>query len=71
MAGWMRRGLLAGAMAMLMAAPACAQGDQPLMIDRGDTGFLLICAALVLFMTLPGWRCSTAGWSAPKNSCRC
>ena len=32
-------------------------------IDTGDTAWLLMSSALVLLMT-PGWRSSTAAWSA-------
>ena len=44
--GRIERGLTAVAGAMLTAAPAFAQDPAP-MVDRGDTGFILICAALV------------------------
>jgi Amt family ammonium transporter len=67
MVRWIRRGLLAGAGAMFMAAPAFAQADQPLTIDRGDTGFILICSALVLFMTLPGLALFYGGLVRAKN----
>ena len=64
----MKRGLMAGAGAMLIGAPAWAQGDQaPLMTDRGDTGFILICSALVLFMTLPGLALFYGGLVRAKN----
>ena len=66
-AGWMKRGLTAGAGAMLISAPALAQGDSALMIDRGDTGFILICSALVLFMTLPGLALFYGGLVRAKN----
>ena len=35
-------------------------------IDTGDTAFVLVAAALVMFMT-PGWLCSTAGMVRSKN----
>ena len=35
-------------------------------MNAGDTSWVLVSTALVLFMT-PGWRCSTAAWSAAKN----
>ena len=63
----MKRGLLAGAGAMLMSAPALAQGDAPLMSDRGDTSFILIASALVLFMTLPGLALFYGGLVRAKN----
>lgn len=31
-------------------------------MERADNGFMLICAALVYFMTLPVSRCFTADW---------
>ncbi|SQC20174.1 ammonium transporter [Klebsiella pneumoniae] len=50
----MKSGL--GALALLpglaMAAPAVA--------DKADNAFMMICTALVLFMTIPGLRCFTA-----------
>ena len=64
----MKRGLVAGAGAVLIGVPAWAQGDQaPLMADRGDTGFILLCAALVLFMTLPGLALFYGGLVRAKN----
>lgn len=50
----MKTGL--GSLALLpgtaMAAPAVA--------DKADNAFMMICTALVLFMTIPGSRCFTA-----------
>jgi len=62
-----KRGLPAGAGAMFVSAPAWAQGDPALMIDRGDTGFILVAAALVLFMTLPGLALFYGGLVRAKN----
>jgi len=67
MAGGMKRGLAAGAAAMLVSAPAFAQAEAPLMVDRGDTTFILICSALVLFMTLPGLALFYGGLVRAKN----
>ncbi len=36
-----------------MAAPAVA--------DKADNAFMMICTALVLFMTIPGSPCFTVG----------
>lgn len=51
----MKTGL--GALALLpglaMAAPAVA--------DKADNAFMMICTALVLFMSILASRCSTAG----------
>ena len=66
-AGWMRRGLAAGVGTLLIGTPAFAQGDPALMIDRGDTGFILVCSALVLFMTLPGLALFYGGLVRAKN----
>jgi len=63
----MKRGLAAGAAAMVLNAPAWAQADQPLMVDRGDTTFILLASALVLFMTLPGLALFYGGLVRAKN----
>jgi hypothetical protein len=36
-------------------------------LNSGDTAWMLTATALVLFMTIPAWRCSTAAWCAPKT----
>lgn len=38
---------------LVMAAPAVA--------DKTDNAFMMICTALVLFMTIPGLPCFTVG----------
>ena len=35
----------------------------------GHNAWMMTSAALVLFMTLRAWRCSTAAWCARKTSC--
>ncbi|XPE61276.1 hypothetical protein ACNKHT_02655 [Shigella flexneri] len=45
---------------LVMAAPAVA--------DKADNAFMMICTALVLFMTIPGLPCfTTVGPFAGKN----
>ena len=58
------RGLVAAA--VLAGGPASAQ---PLSasIDRGDTSFILVASALVLFMTLPGLALFYGGLVRAKN----
>ena len=43
------------------AAAAAAQ-------TSGDNAWMLVSAALVLMMSAPGWRCSTADWCAGRTS---
>ena len=65
------------------AAPAERRGPRPKrrrrgeaeapaapMLDSGDTAWMLTSTALVLMMTIPGWRCSTAAWSARRTCWR-
>src|SRR6187200_2022413 len=57
--------LLCSTTAFARQAPA-APPAQP-MIDTGDTSFLLISAALVLFMTIPGLALFYGGLVRSKN----
>jgi Amt family ammonium transporter len=34
------------------------------MVNKGDVAWMLVSAALVLMMSIPRWRCSTAAWCA-------
>jgi Amt family ammonium transporter len=45
----------------VVAAAGEAAKETP-QLNPGDTAWMITATALVLFMTLPGWRCSTAGW---------
>ena len=49
---------------LLMAAPARAQDDA---LDTGDTAWILISTALVLFMTIPGLALFYGGLVRTKN----
>jgi Amt family ammonium transporter len=60
-----RFALLGGAAALLLAVPASAQDAGPT-IDTGDTAFILVSAALVLFMT-PGLAFFYGGMVRGKN----
>ncbi len=51
--------------ALLVATPALA-ADAP-KIDAADTGFIIVCTALVLMMTLPGLAMFYAGMVRKKN----
>ncbi|MFN3650802.1 MAG: ammonium transporter [Armatimonadota bacterium] len=70
----LRRGLPLGALLSLLpslawaqeTAGAAAEAAAPA-IDKGDTGFILACAALVLFMT-PGLALFYAGMARRKNA---
>ncbi len=46
-----------------MAAPAVA--------DKADNAFMMICTALVLFMTVPGIALFYGGLIRGKTCCRC
>jgi len=54
------------AAALLTAGPAAAQPISAA-IDRGDTSFVLVASALVLFMTLPGLALFYGGLVRAKN----
>jgi len=61
------RGFPAGAAAILSGGPALAQQASAGAIDRGDTSFVIIASALVLFMTLPGLALFYGGLVRAKN----
>ncbi len=64
-------GLAAGILA-LGALPALAQAAPAAPVpNKGDVAWMLISTALVLMMTIPGSRCSTAAWCAPRTCSRC
>lgn len=48
---------------LVMAAPAVA--------DKADNAFMMICTALVLFMTIPGIALFYGGLIRAKTCCRC
>lgn len=53
---------------LTVASPAFAQSDAAaLTIDTGDTAFIMICAALVLLMTIPGLALFYGGMVRNKN----
>jgi Amt family ammonium transporter len=54
-------------MTITTAAPKLLAHQVPLTLDSGDTSFVLICTALVLFMTLPGLALFYAGMVRKKN----
>ena len=57
--------LAAGACLSAFAASACAQAAP--VADKGDTAWLLVSAALVIFMTLPGLALFYGGLVRSKN----
>jgi Amt family ammonium transporter len=61
----MRRFAILAAAALLLAGPASGQ-DAAATIDTGDTGFVLLCAALVMLMT-PGLAFFYGGMVRGKN----
>jgi Amt family ammonium transporter len=61
----MKRFALLGAAGLLLAVPALAQDAAPT-VDTGDTAFILVSAALVLFMT-PGLAFFYGGMVRGKN----
>ena len=53
---------------LVHAAPCMGAGRAPIQkIDSGDTAWMLTSSALVLMMTAPGSRSSTAAWCVSKN----
>ncbi|MDF3072680.1 MAG: amtB1 [Alphaproteobacteria bacterium] len=56
---------LAGAIAVLCATPALAQGDHD--INAANTAWMLVATALVLLMTIPGLALFYAGMVRKKN----
>ncbi len=61
---WLRAAL--GVALLAGGSAALAQGDAPV-ADSGDTGFIIVAAALVLFMTLPGLALFYGGLVRSKN----
>ena len=55
----------------LTLAPGVAFAAQAQKLDTGNTAWILTSTALVLFMTLPASRCSTAASYARKMFSRC
>ncbi len=60
--------------AIMDAAPALARGPTsvitlaaPSVVNSGDTGWVMVCTALVLFMT-PGLALFYAGMDRPRNA---
>ena len=62
-----------GLFALALAAPALAATPTllahqvPLALDGPGTAWILTSTALVLMMTLPVWRSSTAAWSGRRT----
>ena len=56
---------LTGAGLFLLAAPAWAATEQK--VDSGDTAWMLLCTALVIFMTIPGLALFYCGMVRKKN----
>ena len=56
---------LMGAGLFLLAAPAWAATEQK--VDSGDTAWMLLCTALVIFMTIPGLALFYCGMVRKKN----
>ena len=58
---------IAGLGALLsLVTPGLAMADE-VVLNSGDTAWMLTATALVLFMTIRAWRCSTAAWCAPRT----
>ena len=55
---------LVPAVILLGASPALAQGDT---LNSGDTAWILVSSALVLFMTIPGLALFYGGLVRTKN----
>lgn len=47
--------------------PSLAMAAVPAVADKADNAFMMICTALVLFMTVPVLPCSTAACCVPKT----
>ena len=62
---------IAGLGALLsLALPGVALAAEEPVLNSGDTAWMLISTALVLLMTIPVWRCSTAAWCERRTCCR-
>src|SRR5579872_3330467 len=59
--------LLPAALAMVLAVSAPAWAGDSAVIDSGDTAWVLIASALVLFMTLPGLGLFYGGLVRARN----
>ena len=62
-----RAGLAALAVGLFAATAAYAEPT----VNKGDNAWMLTSTVLVLLMTTPALRCSTAAWSAPRTCSRC
>jgi len=56
-------GLAALAVGLFAATAAYAEPT----VNKGDNAWMLTSTVLVLLMTIPALRCSTADWSAPRT----
>ncbi len=62
----LRHGVIASAVALVVATPAFAQADAS-KLDSGDTAWMLVATALVLMMTVPGLVLFYGGMVRKKN----
>ena len=62
----LRKTLLPLSAGLFLCAPA-AFAAEPAKIDSGDTAWMLLCTALVVFMTIPGLALFYAGMVRKKN----
>ncbi|MFO1372720.1 MAG: hypothetical protein U1F42_10125 [Candidatus Competibacteraceae bacterium] len=67
-----RQVVKSGALLLLALAPALAVADDAVkpVLNSGDTAWMLTSMALVLFTTIPVWRCSMRAWCAPRTYCQ-
>jgi Amt family ammonium transporter len=57
---------------VLALLPGLATAAVPAVADKADNAFMMICAALVLFMTIPGIALFYGGLiRVLKTCCRC
>ncbi|SFN36761.1 ammonium transporter, Amt family [Izhakiella capsodis] len=63
----MNKKMMKSALASLVFLPSLAMAAAPAVADKADNAFMMICTALVLFMTIPGVAMFYGGLIRSKN----
>ena len=63
----MKKALLKAGLASLALLPCLAMAADPVVVDKADNAFMMICTALVLFMSIPGIALFYGGLIRGKN----
>jgi Amt family ammonium transporter len=63
----MKKAILKAGLASLALLPCLAMAADPVVVDKADNAFMMICTALVLFMSIPGIALFYGGLIRGKN----